>query len=601
MFLIFFILASVVMASYFVAFESAKMQVLDVGGEMFTDVLKDAIGLMDVLNEQVKAGNLTLDQAQEIARTYILGPKKADGSRNITQSKMSTNHYMYLWASYPDGTLTMHPFLEGKNVWNYQVNGKYTIRDSWSNKKKTGYVFEELWENPGEPVYTFIAYQQYYKPWNWIVGAGGRKEIIYSNRLAGLKKQFFVIGFISLLATIIALLFIKIRGIQELNEEKLRKKQLIEYLAYHDDLTGLPNRRMFYQELIAEIETAMLHNQKLSVMFLDIDRFKSINDSMGHTMGDRLLRVIAERIHSCMSERQLTARSGGDEFSLLLPDISDEFHAAHVAEQILKALGQPIELEKYEFRIVASIGIAIFPRDGQDYETLIKNADAAMYQAKKYEAASIQFYQSSMNEQMNERIKLEVGIHKALERNEFILLYQPRVDGETHKIVGMEALLRWMHPLYGLISPQKIIPIAEEMGAIIPIGEWVLKTACRQIQYWHQNGYPQMKISVNVSVRQFYQGHLVNTICQVLEEIGLDAQWLEIEITESALMQKESLNILRQIKQLGVSLAIDDFGTGYSSLSYLHEFDPDTLKIDQSFIRDIEANQRLSYSSCVQS
>ena len=592
MIIILLILTSVVMTTYLISYESAKTQVLDVGGEMFTDVLKDAVGLMDALNEQVEAGKLTLEQAQEMARTYILGPKMADGSRDITKTKMSTNNYMYLWASHPDGTFTMHPFdLEGKNLWDFQVNGRYTVRDSWSNPNKTGYVFEELWKNPGEPMYTFIAYQEYYKPWDWIVGAGGRKEIIYSNRLAGMKRKFLLIGLISLLASTILLLFIKIRSAQELKAEKTQKKQMLEYLAYHDDLTGLPNRRMFYQRLTYEIEKAKIHNQMLAVMFLDLDRFKSINDSMGHTMGDRLLQVVANRIKSCINESEIVARSGGDEFNLLLQDVADDLDAIQMAEKIFKELGRPAELENYEVRITTSIGIAVFPRDGQDIETLMKNADVAMYRAKEYEKHSVQVYHSSMNEQTDERLKLEIDIHKALERNEFFLLYQPRLDAKTHKIVGMEALLRWKHPLYGVISPMKMIPIAEETGAIISIGEWVLRTACKQLKVWQQNGSQHLKVSVNVSVRQFYQGHIVKSIRQVLRETALDPSWLEVEITESTLIHKESTDILQQIKSLGVSIAIDDFGTGYSSLSYLREFDLDVLKIDQSFIRHIETDK----------
>jgi diguanylate cyclase (GGDEF)-like protein len=363
----------------------------------------------------------------------------------------------------------------------------------------------------------------------------------------------------------------------------------VSHLAYTDALTGLPNRPLFMDHLILALAQASRSNQRVAVFFLDLDRFKDINDSLGHSTGDVLLKSVAERIRHCVREGDTVARFGGDEFTLLIPKIDNIEDAAKIAQKIHETLKIPFVIADRELFITASVGISVYPADGLDPETLVRNADTAMYRAKDSGRDSYQLYAPAMNAQAVERLALENMLRRAIENEELVLFYQPLVDAESKAVVGFEALIRWQHPELGLLSPAHFIGAAELSGLIVPIGSWVLKTACKQTKLWHKRIDSDLKVSVNLSARQFQQPNLIEEISNVLEETGLRPGALELEITESNAMQNAELTIhtLREIKALGVRIAMDDFGTGYSSLNYLKRFPIDTLKLDRSFIREV--------------
>lgn len=361
-------------------------------------------------------------------------------------------------------------------------------------------------------------------------------------------------------------------------------EQKVEYMAYHDSLTGLYNRFYFHKHLQEALDQDSTKN--LAVLFLDLDRFQLINDSMGHVIGDSLLIEISNRLRRCIGEQGILARNGGDEFLFSFTNLNHE-GVSQVTELILDCFTQPFYIEQYEIHTSTSIGISFCPHHGNDVETLVKKADTAMYQAKRNGTNRYEFYHTDQMEKTYKKFEIEMDLHKALEQNEFQLLYQPKVDLVTGKVIGVEALIRWLHPEKGLISPADFIPMAEDNGLILDIGEWVLRTACVQNKSWQDFGLPPMVMSVNLSVRQLYQPNLVEIIERTLKETGLSPEYLDIEITESMLMDtQQALNVLKEFKNIGVQLSLDDFGTGYSSLNYLKDYPLDKLKIDQSFIRN---------------
>lgn len=382
------------------------------------------------------------------------------------------------------------------------------------------------------------------------------------------------------------------RGYRGIGKDISARKQAedrIEYLANHDGLTGLPNRTMFSEALNFTIHNAQRHQHTFATLFIDLDRFKNINDRLGHNAGDRLLKVMAQRLSNCLRAGDRVARLGGDEFVVLLPQISDQREVTNIANKLLATLSQPLTLEGQECRTTASIGISIFPDDAQDEHSLMRNADIAMYRAKEEGKNTFEFYSAHIETLSLARLALETSLRRALERDEFQLHYQAKLNLDTGLMSGVEALLRWAHPELGLISPSQFIPLAEETGLIVPIGRWVLKTACRQAQQWREAGLPALTMAVNLSPRQFTDRRILEDIRGGLEESGMPAEQLELEITESLVMENEvqALRLLHAIKGMGVRLAIDDFGVGYSSLAKLKHFPIDTLKIDRSFVRDL--------------
>ncbi|SDH66955.1 EAL domain-containing protein [Pseudomonas panipatensis] len=375
----------------------------------------------------------------------------------------------------------------------------------------------------------------------------------------------------------------------DISERKASERR-IHRLAYYDALTHLPNRTLFQDRLHTALTQAERHRQWVVLMFLDLDRFKPINDSLGHAAGDRMLKEVAERLSHCVSDTDTVARMGGDEFTLLLPGRVDREsalkRAIQVAEQILASLARPFTLEGREFFVTASIGVALSPQDGAELSQLMKNADTAMYHAKEVGKNNFQFYQAEMNARALERLELESDLRRAIEQNEFILHYQPQFTGDGRRLTGAEALLRWRHPRRGLIPPTEFVPVLEELGLIAQVGDWLLAEACQQLKTWHRDKVRVPKVSVNLSARQFADGQLGTRIAAILAETGIAPACLELELTESILMNdvSQAMHILSGLKQLGLAIAVDDFGTGYSSLNYLKQYPIDVLKIDRSFV-----------------
>lgn len=374
--------------------------------------------------------------------------------------------------------------------------------------------------------------------------------------------------------------------------EEQQAKAIIEYQAMHDELTGLPNRRMFQLALSQSIEDYKEHSTPFAIFVMDIDRFKMINDSLGHTYGDQFLQEVSNRIRSSTEGYAVTiARLGGDEFTLILENCTDPALAEELAQRMVKAIEVPYRLQNNDYYVSASIGIALYPLHGENEIQLLKNADTAMYEVKKNGKNGHQFFSKVLDEHLLLRIELESDLRKAVKRNELELYYQPQIQTGNYSMIGVEALVRWRHPSKGLLSPGVFIPIAEETGLIYEIGTWTLYEACRQMKQWHEAGGPLIPVSVNLSSRQFHQSNLVEYIRDILEKTGLEPKYLELEITESMMMDAAvSTEILRELHEFGVKISLDDFGTGYSSLSYLKQFPIHKLKIDRSFISDITKN-----------
>jgi diguanylate cyclase (GGDEF)-like protein len=383
--------------------------------------------------------------------------------------------------------------------------------------------------------------------------------------------------------------------------ESVRKsKKEIHHLAFYDALTNLPNRRLFSDRLHQAVEAASRNNHLMGILFIDIDNFKRINDTFGHSIGDKLLRTVAAQLLACLrrsdsvshefgEEQMSVSRLGGDEFTVLLTHLKKAEDAARVAKRILDAVSVPFLLGDEEVVVTPSIGIAVFPYDGDDVENLVKNADTAMFHAKEKGKNNYQFYTNSMSATAFERLSMENALRKALTREEFQLHYQPKIELQSNRAIGLEALLRWNHPEMGMVSPADFIPLAEESGLIVPIGEWVLRTVCEQMRSWQNAGMTPLRVAVNLSACQFRQTLFSQLVRRILDETRVSSKWLELELTESVIMDdiQTSSTVLRELKNMGVHISMDDFGTGYSSLSLLKRLPLDTLKIDQSFVRDI--------------
>ena len=382
------------------------------------------------------------------------------------------------------------------------------------------------------------------------------------------------------------------KAIEKLQDEVLeheKTQEQIKYIAYHDTLTGLPNRNLLNELLVHSITLAERNNKCMAVLFLDIDGFKMINDSKGHGMGDQILQEVAERLLKTLRKSDVIARHGGDEFIVIIEELDNCSGVELIANKIINCFQEPFHLENQDYFLTTSVGVAVYPADGQTPDMLIKNADIAMYKAKENGKNQYLFCTPVMKDVANETMELSTNLYRAIEKNELELYYQPQLSCHNNQIMGVEALIRWRHPVMGLISPAKFIPIAEKTGLILPIGEWVLRTACQQNKKWQEQGLPKIRMGVNLSLRQFHNNDLLNLVESVLKETKLAPQYLELEITETIAMKEKSyiINTLNAFRQIGVSIAIDDFGIEYSSLSYLKHLPVDRLKVAMQFIRGI--------------
>jgi diguanylate cyclase (GGDEF)-like protein len=380
----------------------------------------------------------------------------------------------------------------------------------------------------------------------------------------------------------------------EKEHERAAQEERIRHQAYHDALTGLPNRASFTEHLDEAVRRAKRAGWPLALLFLDLDLFKRVNDSLGHDAGDRLLRVAAERIRRAVREADMLFRMGGDEFTVLLEDLRGPEEAAMVAGRVLEGIAEPLQLQHHELAVTASIGIALYPRDDLVGERLVKAADTAMYRAKELGRNRYAFFAREMNERVESQITLEAALRRALKNDEFVLHFQPRISAATGRAVGAEALLRWKHPEWGLVEPARFVPLLEETGMVVPVGAWVLAEACRQAKAWQAAGLASLRVSVNLSSRQFRSEALFDAVTEALRLSNLAPSMLELELTESLLIDNvdHAMAVMGKLKAIGTAISIDDFGTGYSSLAYLKRFPIDSLKIDRAFVRDIATSPK---------
>ena len=378
---------------------------------------------------------------------------------------------------------------------------------------------------------------------------------------------------------------------RDISHRKQLENQLLDQ-ATHDALTRLPNRTLLRERLAAEVATARRHGHAVWVVFIDLDRFKFINDSLGHGVGDMVLKLVADRLSAATGPKDTVARLGGDEFVLVVPDRNHDADPSRFLDCVMAQLVRPMDVAGRTLSLTSSVGMSRFPDDSSVLEDLVEKADIAMYRAKQQGRNNWQLFTAAMQEELQDRVQVETALHTALAHNELFLHFQPQFDGNGSSVVGVEALLRWRHPKLGNIVPDRFIPLAEENGLIVPIGAWVLRTACMQCKAWQESGFPTLRLAVNLSPRQFAQADFVDSVAAVLRDSGLAARWLTLELTENLVMADVEATIVKlgELKALGIQLSIDDFGTGYSGLSYLKRFPIDELKIDRSFVRDIAAD-----------
>lgn len=546
----------------------------------FQEVLKGNTALLEIsiLTKNSEKINLNITAVPIMVHSEIIGVTGI--ARNVTLQKKterllkeSEQRYKSLFEHNIDAVIT------------FDIEGNFQFINA-ATETLMGYQADEL---IGKPFLPFIVSEEREKTFlhfnKVIQGIPHQYETCMLNR-AGNRIYLHI--------TVIPIYINqKLTGIHCIGKDITESKKItaqINYMAYHDPLTGLANPRLFQINFNQALELAQKNMGTVTLFFLDIDRFKFINDYLGHDMGDLLLQRISTRLTECVQNKESIYRYGGDEFIILLEN-KDKQQALSLAQTIIQTISKPYDLEGFEVVVTASLGISMYPTHGDDSKTLMKKADNAMYHAKRQGRNNYQLYNNRIQISSNSNLKAETLLHKAIEREELFIQYQPQIDTNKNSIYGVEALIRWNSKELGVVPPGEFINLAEETGLIVPIGEWVLKTACKQNKEWQEMGLPPMIISVNLSIRQFYQTDLIKKISHILKETKLDPQYLELEITESMAMNANTAEgILKGLKKLGVKIAIDDFGTGYSSLNYLRRFPIDHLKIDQSFVKDIHSD-----------
>lgn len=610
-----------------IGYQSATSSLNKLGAEGLQTDVRMTIEMIGALDKQVKAGKVSLEDAQEQVKEAILGKKEANGNRPINP-RLNLGKHGFLFIINSAGVELAHPNFEGVNVWDVKTtDGVYSTQEVVKAANNGGGFVTYEWPLPdNQNVHVKkITYAEKEPNWNWIVCAGaylpdfnaGANRVLYillitlgSSLLAGVivilwfsKKLTNPILQVAEHAKLIARGDyrqepIEIRSKDEIGElvlnfnimkenQKNAEEQL-RYMAFHDDLTKLPNLRYIKEKLTQEMQS----HKPFTLLILDVDRFKQINEALGHSIADLILKLVADRLQEQFPSPIFVGRLTGDEFAIVYPGLDTEGGWGAVCKQVQSHINEPLQVMHLTLNVSVTIGSAVYNNNAIEVDELLKQANMALMEAQQQQVP-FQMYQPSMDGKAFDRLVLENHLHDALQNNELRLVYQPQVNTETGQIQGVEVLLRWQHPSYGSISPAQFIPIAENTGLIIPIGEWVLRTACKQIKEWHNQGLTSLQIAVNLSSRQFYSQDLIETVKGILYETGLPPRDLELEITESMMMNiGHASKTLKDLKQLGCKIAIDDFGTGYSSLNYLKHLPIDRLKIDQSFIRDLAENEQ---------
>lgn len=617
-----------------IGYQSSRNSLKTLGAESLQTDVRMTIEMIEALDKQVKTGKVLLEDAQEQVKEAILGKKDANGNRPINP-RLNLGKHGFIFIINSAGVELAHPNFEGMDVWEIKTtDGVYSTKEVVRAANNGGGFVTYEWPLPDNPNVHIpkITYAEKDPNWDWIVCAGAYLPDFNAGANRVLYILLFTLG-ISLLAGVIVILWfskkmtkpiiqvaeqvkliargdytqepIEITSKDEIgelvlnfnimkeNQKKaiLKQKEYqerIEYMAFHDDLTKLPNLRYIKEKLTQEMQS----HKPFALLILDVDRFKQSNEALGHSIADLILKSVADRLKEQFPSHVFVGRLTGDEFAIIYPGLNQEDEWISVCKQIQSRINEPLQVKNLLLNVSVTIGSVVYNNNKIEVDEFLKHANMALMEAQQQQVP-FQMYQPSMDGKAFDRLVLENHLHHALQRNELRLVYQPQVDIGTGQIQGVEALLRWHHPSYGFISPAEFIPIAENTGLIIPIGEWVLRTACRQIKEWHDQGLSFLQIAVNLSSRQFYSQDLIETVKGILLETGLPPGDLELEITESMMMNMEHASkTLQDLKHLGCKIAIDDFGTGYSSLNYLKHLPIHRLKIDQSFIRDLAENEQ---------